>query len=268
MQILTEILKTLPDGEVADVRIGLHWTAVVVRVDGGLHCGLASTLSAPHTHGMEPSILQAGRLAELSASELAVMALQEHPVRASLGLAAINALLAAMNALLATTNALLPQSQTWVEENAEDLIARLGAGKRVVLVGHFPFVPALRPRVGELIVLEQNPGPGDLPAEDAGRVIPKADLVAITAMTIANRTLDGLLRLRSPHASAILLGPSTPLSPLFFDYGIDVLSGAVVTDIDAVLRAVSQGAGFRQVHRAGVRLLNIIKPNQTFSDIL
>lgn len=252
MQILAEILKTLPDGEIADVRIGVHWTAVVVRVSGGLHCGLASTLSAPHAHGKEPGVPQAGRLAELSAGELAGMALQEHPAQASLGLAAINALLTA-------NNARLPFSpQPWKDENAEDLIARLGAGKRVVLVGHFPFVPSLSPRVGELIVLEQNPGHGDLPAEEASRVIPQAELVAITAMTIANRTLEGLLRLRSPQARTILLGPSTPLSPLLFNYGIDALCGAVVTDIEPVLLSVSQGGNFRQVHQAGVRLVNMI----------
>jgi uncharacterized protein (DUF4213/DUF364 family) len=55
----------------------------------------------------------------------------------------------------------------------------------------------------------------------------------------------------------LALGPTTPLSPVLFDYGVSIASGAVVQQIDAVLRHVQQGANFRQVRRAGVRLVNI-----------
>jgi uncharacterized protein (DUF4213/DUF364 family) len=79
-------------------------------------------------------------------------------------------------------------------------------------------------------------------------------------MTLENHTLEGLLSLCPQEAFVLVLGPSTPLSPLLFDYGVDVVSGAVVTAIDPVLRHVSQGANFRQVHRAGVRLVNIYRP--------
>jgi uncharacterized protein (DUF4213/DUF364 family) len=54
----------------------------------------------------------------------------------------------------------------------------------------------------------------------------------------------------------MLLGPSTPLSPLLFKHRIDVLSGAIVEAVDPVLRVVMQGGNFRQVHHAGVRLVN------------
>jgi hypothetical protein len=36
-----------------------------------------------------------------------------------------------------------------------------------------------------------------------------------------------------------------------------LLSGSVVEEIDAVLQGVSQGAGFRQLHRLGVRLVTM-----------
>jgi len=139
------------------------------------------------------------------------------------------------------------------------------AGKRVAMVGRFRFAAELLPRVGELLVLEQDPGPDDLPAEAAPEVLPAADVVAITGMTISNHTLEGLLSLCNPRATVILLGPSTPLSPILFDYGVDVLSGAVVTDIEPVLRLVSQGGNFRQVHRVGVRLVNLYKSSAPFS---
>ncbi len=244
MQILSDILGSLPDGEVHDVRIGLHWTVVVIETGGVLRCGLSSTLFTPHGHDQGPDIPAAGLLEYGSGLELAELALSQHPTQASVGVAAINALLPRL-------------AQRWSEDNAEEVIARHGKGKRVVLVGRFPFVPRLRGRLAELQVLEQDPGPDDLPAEMAPEILPGADVVAITGMTLINHTLEGLLGLCSPGAFVILLGPSTPLTPLLFAHGVNVLSGAVVTAIEPVLRIVSQGGNFRQVHRAGIRLVNM-----------
>ena len=246
MPILEQIIATLPPGRVIDARVGLHWTAVVVETRGLTRCGLAATLHAEHDHRRIPDVPQAGALAGLSANEMACWSLGEQPVQASLGLAAINAL--------------LPQpSDPDPEENAEQIIARWGAGKTVVMVGRFPFAEELRPRVGELLVLEQHPGPGDLPAGCAPEVLPRAAVAAITGMTVSNHTLEALLKLCQPDARVVLLGPSTPLSPIFFEYGVDVLCGAAVSAIEPVLRVVSQGGNFRQLHQAGVRLVNLYK---------
>jgi uncharacterized protein (DUF4213/DUF364 family) len=52
-----------------------------------------------------------------------------------------------------------------------------------------------------------------------------------------------------------MLGPSTPLSPVLFDYGFDALSGSIVIDRDKVINCISQGANFRQVK--GVRKVTL-----------
>ena len=246
MTLFDDLLKDIPDGRVLDVRIGLHWTAVVVEVNGMRQCGLASTLSEGHDHHREPDIPQAGKLLSLSAKELAMSILKNREIQTSLGIAALNAVLPR-------------QPHTWLENNAEDVIARYGEGKRLAFVGRFPFITRLRSSVSELLVLEQNPGPDDLPAESAPEVLPRMDVVAITGMTLLNHTLEGLLKLCSPEAVVILLGPSTPLSPVLLDYGVDIISGSVVMDIDPVLQVVSQGGNFHQVHQAGVKLVNIEK---------
>jgi uncharacterized protein (DUF4213/DUF364 family) len=111
--------------------------------------------------------------------------------------------------------------------------------------------------VGRLTILERNPGKGDLPEEDAPKVLPGAEVVAITGMTFVNQTLEEVLAMCPHDALTILLGPSTPLSPLLFDYGVDLLCGAVVREVDQVLRAIGQGANFRQVHHAGVALVTL-----------
>jgi uncharacterized protein (DUF4213/DUF364 family) len=252
MILLDKLIDGLLDGDVVEVRVGLHWTAVAVDVEEEMRCGLASTLSGEHRHGGEPDVPMAGRLEELSAQELASLARSQKPVLASLGVAAMNAL--------------MPRTpEAWVDGNAEEILSDHGAGKRVAIIGHFPFVPRLRERVGELIVLERNPGQGDLPAEAAPDVLPNADVIAITGMTLANHTLDSLLNLCSQEAVVMVLGPSTPLSPVLFDFGVDLISGAVVTRIEPVLRAVAQGANFRQVHKAGVRLVTMVRPGFAFN---
>jgi len=245
MTIIDELLVTLPEGQVQDVRVGAFWTAVVTEAEGRRRCGLASTPRGDeHHYGGGPAVPDAGRLAERSARDLAGLARSESLMEVAIGVAAINAL--------------LPLSpERWVDVNAEEVIARHGSGKNVALVGHFPFIPRLREAVGSLWVLELQPGPGDLPSDAAPDVIPRADVVAITGTTLINHTLEGLLALCRPEALVLVLGPSTPLSPVLFDHGVHILSGAVVEDSEAVLRAMSQGANFRQVHRQGVRLVTM-----------
>lgn len=246
-RLIDRLLETVTDAVVEDVRVGAFWTAVVARRDGVRRCGLAATMrETGPVHVAGPSVQEAGRLMGRTALELAQLARSPHLMEASIGVAALNALIPA------------PQ-QPWEEGNAEEILARSGAEKNVALVGHFPFVESLRPRVGTLWVLEMEPQGDDLPAEAAPQVIPQADVLAITATTLINGTFDGLMALRRHDARVMVLGPSAPLSPVLFDAGVHLISGAVVEQIDAVLAAVSQGANFRQVHRAGVRLITVAR---------
>lgn len=249
MNLINDLLNTLPNGAVKEVRIGAFWTAVVVETEQGPSCGLASTLHGHgnHHHGGGPAVQEAGRLTERSARELAqLLRSTRSPMETAVGMAAVNALLP-------------KQKELWVKRNAEKVIAQHGAGKQVALVGHFPFVSRLREQVGHLWVLEQEPRGKDLPATAAHDVIPRADVVAITGTTLLNHTFEALITLCRPNALVLVLGPSTPLSPVLFDYGVDMLSGSIVENIEAVVRAASQGANFRQVHRHGVQLVTIHK---------
>jgi uncharacterized protein (DUF4213/DUF364 family) len=237
MRILDELLSSLSaDAAIRSVLVGVHWTVVCSR-----HCGLAATLSENGPHG-HAQVREAGLLHTKTAWELAEYARSENLLEASLGVAAINSLVE------------VDDSQA-VEVNALDVLAEEGKGKNVALVGHFPFVPRLRPAVGKLWVIEQHPLVDDYPAEAAEELIPQAEVVAITSSALVNHTLDGLLALCRPESLVMMLGPSTPLSTVLFKHGVSLLAGSMVVDEAAVLRTVGQGATFQQVE--GVRLLTI-----------
>jgi len=235
MNILDDLLDNLDmDAPVRTVLVGAHWTAVCSRF-----CGLASTITGdkPHGHAQARDV---GHLHEKSARELAEYARSDNLLEASIGVAAINSLLN------------VDESRA-VEINAVDVLIEHGRGRNVALVGHFPFIPKLRPAVGYLWVIEQTPTEGEYPVEAAADLIPQADLVAITGTALINHTLDDLLSLCRPQALVMILGPSTPLSPVLFAHGAAILSGSRVVDEPAALRTIGQGASFQQVE--GVRLL-------------
>jgi len=246
--LLEKIVDKVEDGIIRDVCIALNWTAVVVEVEGQVRCGLAATMNGRHEHTGEPEVPQAGNLVGRSTSELLAFLGQMNCPRTSLA--------------TATLNALIPQQpETWKDGNAVEFLAEHGQGKKVALIGHFPFVDILRERLDNLTVIDQNPLSGDYPEEAAPDFLPQADLVAMTSMTLMNGTFPSLMELCRPDTGVMLIGPSTPLSPVLYDVGVDWLSGAIVEDIPAVLDVVRQGGNFRQVRRAGVRLVT-----QTNSD--
>jgi uncharacterized protein (DUF4213/DUF364 family) len=234
--ILNDILSSIKhDYDVSDIRTCVFWTAVT-----SYRCGLASTLAASIPPSEENQVELAGNLLPIEARALAALSQSSHILEASIGLAAINSLLPV-------------DESACVDLNAEEEIRSRGEGKKVAVIGHFPFVKKLRKGTEELWVVEL-PGrgrSGDITSDDIDTILPQVEVIAISSTTLINHTLGSILSLISPDACKIMLGPSTPLSPVLFDYGMDVLSGSIVVDRDRVLDCIGQGANFRQVK--GVR---------------
>ena len=225
-------------GPVRSVLIGSHWIVVCSR-----NCGLASALRGNHSHST-PEVHDAGKLHLKSARDLVELLRSDSLLEKSIGMAALNAVLD------------VDESQA-IEMNAAEVLVDRGKDKKVALVGRFPFIPQLQQVVKQLWVLEQRPTKNEYPADAAPELLPRADLVAITGTAIINGTMESLLKQCQSRSTIMVLGPSTPLSPVLFDYGVDILSGSRVTNEEAVLRTVGQSASFRQVE--GVKLLTIIR---------
>jgi len=240
MKIVDDLLSTLNyAAPVRDIRQGPFQTAVLTR-----HCGLAST---PHDHGPHHDrtpVKEAGLLTEKNALALAKLAYSSSLIEAAIGMATINSLMEI-------------DERRCVELNAADLLAEKGGNKKVVLIGHFPFVPKLRQVVKELLVIERQPEPGDFGENQTERLVPIAEVIGITGTAFTNHTIEQLLELCSPQAFVVILGGTTPLTPILFNYGVDAISGTQVINPELALRCVSQGATFRQIK--GIRLSTMIR---------
>ena len=240
MKIIEAILSTLNmEASVRDIRQGLFYTTVITR-----NCGLASTLPHDALRQEQPSVSEPGLLLNKSVLELARMAYSERITEAAIGMATINSLIEI-------------DEKRCKSLNARELIAEVGRNKKVAIVGHFPFVPELRKAVKELWIIEKNPRDGDLTEAEAEDFLSEAEVVGITGTAFTNHTIEQLLKLCHPQAYVIVLGGTTPLSPVLFDYGINAISGTMVIDPNLALRCVSGGATYRQIK--GIRQLTMLK---------
>lgn len=226
-----DLLGSLPEAKrlvpVKEVLVGVHWTLVQTEA-----LGMAYTYRLPHN----PPVGQAGRLTGKTAGELASYIKSWNLVEASIGMATLNSLLD------------LPGKPI----NAYEYALERAIERRVAVIGHFPFLAQLQAATKTLWVIEKDPQDGDLPDAAAEEFLPKADVTLITGTAFINKTIPRLLEL-SRGSETILLGPTVPLAPVLFDYGVDVIGGVRITDPGFLRRAVLEGASKYFQLRSGLQ---------------
>lgn len=196
----------------------------------GRHWGMASTLIEANVHNN--FIQETGNLHKLPIAVLLKKFLSERIFESSLGMAALNSILD------------IPAGVECADAYAE--IESRSEGKKVAVIGHFPFVQRLAKISQNCWVFERKLQDGDLPAEQMPEYLPQADVLVLTAQVIANNCFQKIVDF-APQAFKIMLGPSTPLSPVLFDYDMDVLGGVRIKDPQLVYNYIAQGAYFRQL---------------------
>lgn len=251
MTFLETLLATIPEDGIAvrRVLIGPFWT--LVETDAGT--GLAATqIGDGPTHGRHSQHMPgAGHLTSLSARTLAENVLEAPSPARSVGLAALNALL------------LPPPDEGGLTEdaNASEWIRANARGRRIGIVGWFPFVDGLRAEGHDIEVFEKDPATGYAVTDERARRLQSCDLLCITAATLANGTLDAVLEAVRPDARKILVGPSAPLCREVLDMGWDAVCGARVEQAAPVIRIIREGGCFRQIRHSTppgtVRLLTL-----------
>jgi uncharacterized protein (DUF4213/DUF364 family) len=204
--------------QAARVQIGLHWMAVESR-----HTGVAHVFRGRQDF----ELADAGDLQGKDVMELAAGLRSWEPIEAGLGLAALSSLIDAEGEKL----------------NVFDYIMTCAPGKTVTCIGRFPFFERMAQSAARAYLLEMDPQAGELPPFAAEEVIPESDLVILTGTSLINKTMERLLEL-SRNSTAIVLGPSTPMSDVLFDFGASVIAGIRVVDRERLFRSLAQGVKF------------------------
>ena len=243
-RLYDELLSGIPDDLVVDeCLIGLRWTCV-----RSLGVGLGMT-----PRGARAATLPGGQIAGMPVKELAGLMASWNDLDACLGVAALNSAL--------NTSAHMDDLRADYEVEASDTnsfyyLRERVAGKKVAVVGHFPGLEFLANEC-ELSILERTPSAGDYPDPACEYLLPDQDFVFITGATLINKTLPRLLEL-SKDAFVALVGPSVPLSPIFFSHGVDLLGGTVVVD-EARLRRVVVEAGAVEIFKNGAQMVQLAR---------
>lgn len=219
------------------VAIGVNWT----MVDSDLGTGLVHT-PVKSQQGCVP-IPNAGTLVGRPLRALMELTEDPNPIARAVGFAAVNA----------HWNR---RDMTGAAANGLDLVE--DRGHKTVVIGRFP---RLDQRVPGAAVIERNPGPNDFPEEAAATLVPEAEFLVITASTLSNGSLAGLLALRR-NAFTVLVGPGTPISPALLDNGIDVLAGFCVDDPELAERAVMEGGAEKAIRPSG-RMISLTRNQHT-----
>ncbi len=232
-----------------DVRIGPYLTAVKLS-DGS--AGVATTVQGP----MKSCRKDQRRFGPFSPGKIkgsrvsVFFELQnDDPIMESLRMATLNAL-----------------SSGWafrggykIHRNTDPIdILPLNENKKIVLIGAFQsYIRKISETNNDLIVLElqENALFEDqkhlfVPAEEAKQVLPEADIVIMTGMTMVNHTFEGLLELFSEKQTIVVTGPSSNILPqVLFEHKVSIIGATMITDADRLLQLAGEaGAGYHLFH--------------------
>lgn len=234
-----ELLERLIDscdpagGDVLQAAVGGRFVAVL----GNAGLGLASTLGAGPAPGDDDL---AERMAGLNLAECRRWLFSPDPLRASLGLAALNASFPP------------PDKAGLASGTAQDWLLDQARGRKVVLVGEFPFGPDLEQAAAGLHLLELKPGASTLSRSEWQKALADCELLAISGTALLTGMMAFFLSSAPQAAVKVVLGPTTPLSPLLFQAGVTALAGNLVNDAESILAGIREDLPYKLLKRQGM----------------
>ena len=223
---------------VRDYALGLCWSYVEAE----------SALGVSYTcRGGSRKATEKRDFRGLPLREMAQLAKSWHFEEATLGVAALNAwygqptLIDALGAVYDEPIE-LPDGTHRKQDAFEVLRPRIEAkdNAKVVVVGHFPRVERIA-EYADLTVLERSCRTDlDIPDPACEFIIPEADFVFITGVTLENKTAPRLLEL-ARNAVVTMVGPSVVMAQPLLDAGAEVMAGSIVADPERARFAVASG---------------------------
>ncbi|MCG8509613.1 MAG: DUF2478 domain-containing protein [Rhodospirillales bacterium] len=219
------------------VLIGFNW----VLVESAEGCGLAQTPDRGRSACRK--IADASSLRGRPLRDLAGLIHSLDGIEAAIGLAAINAHYNRFDLTGPPDNGL------------EDFAP---SGEPITVIGRFP---NLGERLGNVTIIEREPADGETPDWAAPWVLPESEYVIATASTLVNRSLPGLIEACN-NAEIAIVGPSAPLTPRLFDYGISRLGGLVIEDVEGAATAIAEGGSVKAI-KPFARMVTLSADNAT-----
>jgi uncharacterized protein len=230
---------------VADVRIGIHLTAVLLS-DGS--CGVASTVPDQVSHCGKNN-RDYGDFTPLRIKGKSVCNLLETEKKSNL---TDTLKIAVLNAV---SSKLIGQSHYRIIENTDPIdLIDLSSFKIITMVGGFQtYIQKISETRNKLHVLELDEKALSeaqkkyyIPAGEYASVIPFSDIVIITGLTLVNNTIEGLLASVSPGTQVIVTGPSSSIIPdILFENKVNIIGATRITDPGILFSITGEaGAGF------------------------
>ena len=247
-EIIAALGKKSENKKIADIRIGLCYTAVLLD-DGQL--GLAYTFRSQNVPPCTKPF-ESGTIKGEDAAKAVQHALSENLLESSLGIATINAIVN-------------QQIENAIEGDILDVIS-LRNSDTAGMVGFFgPLIEPLKKTVKKIYIFEEKAianFPDVYPSEKTSEILPECDVTIISATTLINKTIDSLLDLSKDARETIILGATTPFLPqVFIKRGVTMLSGIEVTDKNRMLQIVSEGGGMRDFKGSIKKMSVLLKKN-------
>lgn len=244
-KIYDDLINAIPEElTVKECLVGLHWT--LVRSERGV--GAAMTLKGGRAESELTGIVG------MPLKKLASHVKSWNMVQASVGQAAINSAFNVYDNLAAITGMDARKLGSNDDNNAFRQFLPELKGKKVAVIGHFPHIDFLND-VCHLSILERNPQGSDYPDPACEYILPYQDFVFITGTAFTNKTMPRLLEL-SKNAKVVVVGPSVPITPILFKYGVDAIAGMIVRD-EAVFWKCAQEGGKMNIFKQGGQMVCI-----------
>ena len=235
--IFDSILKHIPDdARIQDAAVGIFWTFAKTQYGAGMCASAHRWVEDPPGALIE----HAGHLVGSRVLDLAPLYRAPSLTARAVALAAISA-------------ACGPMAGSCHTMRAQDLLEKhcqaAKSSRSIALIGHFHFADQLRALGHRLMVFEldnrcQN---DDIPVSTAKTRLKEADVLVMTSSTLITHATEELISFTRPDTYKMIVGPSVPLSPVLWDFGLDAVCGSVILDPDSVSRGIREGANHKQL---------------------
>ena len=245
-QMYDELIELVPSNlTVEQAFVSPHWIGVKSEVGLGL---------AMRFQDVPTTTPLTGHMKGMKLKDLAAYSKSWDFHEAALGIAAINSFI---NSFENQKEYVEKTPKEIVNVSIFDLIEEKVKGKKVTVVGHFPKMDVLS-KICDLTILERKPGFMDTPDTACEFIIPESDFLFVTAVTLINKTYGRLSELAS-NGQVYLVGPSTPLTDIMFNYNADILAGSVVQNIEKATSLFLEGAELKQANKGNIAFITKMK---------